>query len=264
MQYSALYSSALHTELGTDDSTRLFTTGRRHQAVNDGVLAFALHTECYRRESTLSCSHAVREYNLLSTVNVPGGDFLRFGAPQPEYRHTSSGSTATVTYVAGQDFLRVDIEWLNQYEPGWRGSTGGTPRYWYERADAGRRLIGLHPPPSVGSSEAAIVLLPYLARPPLLSSDTDVPFTSTSGTRTDLEPYHRAIVHYAASQLEPLRAGHEEVRAQLAQFFGYVDRYRRDQRARGLKTVRQARSYFRDARGPRGGGPLDATLLRDY
>lgn len=257
--FSHLYSSALHIELGTNDSTRLFTDGRRKAAINDGILAWADLTECYVRQSTFNCSNGVGEYNLLSTVNVPGDDFLRLAKQGPEFQHTNASSQ--VTYAAGETFERRDVDWLNHYQPGWRDSTGGTPQFYYERMDGGRRLFGMYPPPEIDSSETAKVILPYVAQPPTLTSDTDVPFTnSTLGTRTDLVPYHQAFVHYAASQLEKLRVNEAASQAQLQIFLGYVSRFLQSLKPKGGQTVRTARSYLAEARRRRWSaydGPID-------
>ena len=46
--FSSLYSARLDRELGTDDSTVLFTTARRKAAINEGQAEFADLTECLR------------------------------------------------------------------------------------------------------------------------------------------------------------------------------------------------------------------------
>ena len=245
--FSHLYSSALTQELGTDDSTRLFTDARRKTAINNGFLTFVDLTECAMRQSTVTSSHAIAEYNLLSTVNVPGGDYLRLAKQGPEYHHSDSNDN--VTYAAGPDlFPRREIGWLNQYEPGWRDSTAGTPRAYYERADGGQRFFGLVPPPEITSSETGKIILPYLAKPAAMTSDTDVPFTFGSTVRTDLEPYHQAAVHYAAHELEKLRLNEQASQAQLQQFLGYVERYHRLSQPKGGYQVRLGRNYFGEAR----------------
>lgn len=252
MQFSHLYSSALDRELGTDDSTRLFTTGRRKDAINQGHLHFCILTECSRRESSFSCSNGISEYNLLSTVNVQPGDFLQFASQQPEFRHLSSGSTAIVTYVAGDSFPRRDLNWLNANTPGWRASTGGTPTAWYPRTDGGRYLFGLVPPPEIDSSESAVVTLPYVAAPSSLSSDTDVPFTFGSTVREDLAPFQQALVHYAAAELEKLRKDWAAVGVQQQLFQSYVQRYARARDPQGPRQVRTQRNYFTEVRQRRG------------
>lgn len=253
MQFSHLYSSALDRELGTDDSTRLFTSGRRKDAIREGHLQFCILTECSKRESTFSCSNAVGEYNLLAPVNIASGDFLEYAGQQPEFRLVSSGATPRVTYLAGDDFPRRDLNWLNVNLPGWRTSTSGTPFAWYDRPDGGRRLFGLVSPPEIGSSESGLVTLPYLASPATLTSDTDVPFTFGSTVRTDLEPYHKALAHYAASELEKLRKDWQAVQVQQQLFQSYVVRYQQAKRPRGPRQMRSARNYFGEVKQRRGG-----------
>ena len=246
-----MYSSALTQELGTDDSTRLFTDARRKLAINNGLETFTDLTECAIRQTTVTCSNGVAEYNLNSTVNIPGGDFLRLASQGPEYHHTNPSSQ--ITYVAGPDsFPRRDIPWLNQYEPGWRSSTGGTPTAYYERRDGGQYLLGLVPPPGIQTSATAQIVVPYVAKPAVLTSDTDVPFTYGSTVRTDLTLYHQAAVHYGAYELEKLRLNTEASQAQLAQFHGYVERYTRARIPKGGQQMRMGRNYFAEVKGRRG------------
>ena len=252
MTFAHLYSSALDQELGTDDSTRLFTTARRQNAINLAQLQWCDLTECATRESTVTCSNGVGEYNLLSTVNVPSGDYLRLANQGPEYHLISSGTTKSTTFSAGDNFLRRDIAWLNQNELGWRGSTGGTPTAYYERMDGGRRLLGLSPPPRIASSETGKVILPYVAKPSTMVDDTSVPFTFGSTTRDDLSPYHMALVHFAASELEKLRLNTEASQIQLQIFMGYVTRFTQALRPKGMRTIRMARNYFNERRRDRG------------
>lgn len=260
-----LYGEALHQELGTDDSTRLFTTARRKKAINDGMQQFADLTECLTRQSTITSSHGVSEYNLLSTVNLPGADLSRLAKQRPEYQVRSSGSTATVTYISGPNLERRDVDWLNTYEPGWRTSTAGTPRYYYERLDGGKRFFGLVPPPDIGSSESAKVVLPYVAAPAVMVDDTDNPFSITTGsetgTRIDLYPYLGGPVHYAAHLLEKLRLNKEASQEHLQAFLAWVERYRSSVKPKGGQTVKMARNYFGEQRRKTGGNdPLPTPM----
>ena len=253
VQFSHLYSSALDQELGSDDSTRLFTDARRQRAINTAQLHWCDLTECAIRQSTVTCSNGTREYNLLSTVNVPGGDFLRLAKQGPEYHLISSGSSASTTFIAGDDFPRREIPWLNQNDPGWRSSTGGTPDGYYERFDGGQRLFGLVTPPRITSSQSGKIILPYVAKPSSLTASTDIPFTFGSTTRDDLEPYHQALVHYAAYELEKLRLNTEGSQSQLQQFTGYLERFFRSMQPKGEQQVRLGRNYFAEVRGRRRG-----------
>jgi hypothetical protein len=258
MLFSELYSSALDHELGTDDSTRLFTTGRRKRAINRGLQEFCNLTGCAKRQSTITCSNGVAEYNLNSTSALSNGDFARYAPQRPEYYKVSSGSSASTTF---QVLERREIPWLNDYAQGWRTSTGGTPESYYDRPDGGQRFFGLQPPPQIGSSESGRVILPYLARPSSMTADTNVPFsfadTNGSTTREDLEPYHQALVHFAAAELEKLRRDYEAVQYQTQQFLGYVARFTQQQEPMGGMQIRQARSYFAEVKRRRTGDDDD-------
>lgn len=241
MTFGDLYQSALDYELGSNDSAVLFTTAKRKAAINDGLRQFADLTECWTRRSTVTCSNAVSEYNLLSSQLSTRNDFVRLTHHGPEYHFRDSSSNATQT--AGDDFPRRSEAWLNAHNPGWRESTVGTPTEWYLRQDGGSLYLGLNPPPSISTAEAAQLLVPYVARPTSLVSSTDVPF----GGRMDLEPYHQGIVHFAAHKLEKLRKNTESSNQQLQAFMGYVQRFASAFRPRGGQQVRAKRSYFQDA-----------------
>lgn len=253
MQFSNLYTDRLDEELGTDDSTRLFLTARRKHQVNEGIRQFADMTDCFVKESSIACSGGTGEYDLLSTVNTTSGDFVRLSAQLPEYRLKSSGSSGSTQYIGGQDFPRTTVQWLDQYEPGWRNSTGGTPQCWYERLQGGQRLIGMWPPPRITSSQVGTLRVPYVARPSSLTSDTQVPFKDSAlANRPDFEPYHDAFAHYAAYRLEKLRVNTEASQAQFQTFMGYVQRFLSALTPKGGSQVKPARSYFGQARS-RGG-----------
>jgi hypothetical protein len=52
--FSSLYGARLDEELGTDDTSDLFTTARRKSAINRGVREFAELTECFIKWSTIA------------------------------------------------------------------------------------------------------------------------------------------------------------------------------------------------------------------
>jgi hypothetical protein len=247
--FSTLYGRLLDQELGTDDSTVLFTTARRKAAVNDGQAEFADLTECLVRVSTLTIVSTASEYDLNSTTNIPGGDYTRLASAQPvEFWYTDNSSFTQ--YLAGDDLIRRDLQWLNRYEPAWRDSTSvstgpQTPRLYYLRAAGPQMLLGFYPAPSSGSSAAMKALVPYVARPADLTSDTQEPFEVNSSRRQDLRPYHLALVHYAAHQLEKLRRDREASDGQLRKFLGYVTRYLQQMRPKGGQSLTLGRQYFR-------------------
>lgn len=244
--FASLYGTLLDYELGASDSAVLFLSAKRKAAVNEGLRQFSDLTECWVKTSTITCSNAVGEYNLLSTVNVPGGDFLRLSKQGPTFRHRDASSNWT--YQAGDDFPRRDIPWLDAHASGWQDSTGGTPEAYYERDDGAARYVGLYPPPAISTSEAANLLVPYVAQPSSLTADTHVPWSG----RTDLEPYHQALVHFAAHRLEKLRKDKQASESQLAAFMAYVQRFILARRPKHGRTIRPARAYFSEARRSRG------------
>lgn len=256
--FSSLTGALLDRELATTDSTRRFTTSRRETAINEAILHFADLTECFVRESTIATSCNVATYNLLDSTVMGSSDFIRVAAQGVEYRFTSASSVLTV--VAGEDFPRRDIMWLNQYYPGWRQSTtiATLPQLYYEQRLGGQYLIGVWPPPDVGSvstASSARLIVPYVARPALLSASTDVPFTVGGRSREDLIPYHQGFVHYAASQLEKLRPDLEASAAQLKQFLGYVSRFLQSSRKKGPNALGN-HPYLRKAQRRFGGGSV--------
>ena len=253
--FKLLTNSWLDHELRTDDSTQLFTSTRRAQAVNDGLLEFAELTECFIRQSTIACSCNTQEYNLNSSA-ITSTDFVRVAAQGIEYHVLSSGgsSIAKLSVLAGDDFPRRDIEWLNRYDAGWQQSTTPvTPTGYYLRADGGQYIFGFDRRPNIKSSEVATLVLPYVARPVAMTSSGDIPFTVGGNTRTDLLPFHRAFVHYAAHQLEKLRGDDQASDRQLARFQEFVQRFIQKFRNKNGNWVTFGRHYLKDARRvPRG------------
>ena len=253
--FELLTGEWLSQELRTDDSTVLFTSTRRNMAINEGIAEFCELTECLIRVSTVTCSCNTASYNLNSSA-VMSTDFVRIAGRGVEYHLLSShvGSSAQLTQLAGDDFPRHDVEWLNKYEPGWRQSTTPSlPVSYSVEADAGAYAVRLYPPPDIGSSEVGKLLIPYVARPSPLTSSGDIPFSS----RTDLIPFHRAPVHFAAHQLEKLRGDDEASDRHYAKFLSYVQRFTEKFRNKGQNFVTFARSYLSEARrGSQNYGPL--------
>jgi len=250
-----LYADAIDTELGTNDSQVLFTTARRKHAVNEGYRQFADLTECLTRQSSVTVSSGAQEFNLLSTTVLPSGDFVRIAAQAPVYQTFDSNGSLLMSLAGDQDFPQREVQWLDAADNGWRSTSYGAPTGWYLRRSGGQFLFGLDRPSDVSttSSQTAHLLIPYVPKPSSMTSDTDVPFTISSQTRTDLEPYHQGIVHYAAHKLEKLRKDTEASDRQLQAFLGYVQRYIQATRPKGPRAVRTSKSYFKASqRGSRG------------
>jgi hypothetical protein len=253
MTFESLYTSELHIVLNSDQ-THLYTTERRKQAINDAQVEFADLTECLIRQSSIACSCNTAEYALLSSGVLSGStDYVRLAKQGVEYLHTDSNDV--VTHLAGpDDFPERPIQWMSKADPGWRTSTSvtKTPRGYYLRPDGGNLYIGLYDRPKVGSSETAVIRVPYVALPAAMTSTGDVPFSVGGTVRTDLTLYHRALPHYAAYKLLPLTGDEQGSNAQLQKFLGYVARYSQAQRPRGGQSIMMARDYRGEARGGRG------------
>lgn len=259
MNFKRLWKTELSIALNNSDTSVLFTSTRRQDAIRDAEEEFADLTECLIRQSTVTCSCNTAEYNLLTST---GGstDFSRLAKQGVEYHLVSSGSSATTRTIAGDQFPRRDIEWLNRFSPNWRESTNPVelPSGYYIRPEGGNLYIGLIERPDIGSSEVGKLLVPYVARPIPMTSSAAEPFTVNSSARTDLRLYHRALPHYAAYKLLPLIGDSQGANEQLQQFMGYVQRFLQDQRPKGGTHVTQARGYFSEAR--RGGGHADRSI----
>ena len=244
-----LSKSRLSVELN-NGSTALYTSTLRQQYINDGAEEFADLTECLTQVATVTLSCGVTEYRLLSSGVLAGStDYSRLSSQGVEYLFTDSNGR--VTQLAGDDFLRREVHSQNRFEPGWRASTTPqqAPSGYYLRSSGGDLLIGLTEPPKVGSSETAVLSVPYVARPAPMASTNDLPFTVGGNVRHDLTIYHRALPHYAAHKLLPLVGDQPGATAQLQLFQSYVQRYREANRPKGGQTITYATDYLGRARG---------------
>lgn len=247
MTFAHLYSSGLTRELGNEDASQLFTTARRQSAINEGMQEFADLTECLQRQSTITITGGTAEYNLNSTSVIAAGDFVRLSTEQVQVRYVDASSVLTI--LAGDNLRQETIGTLNRYTPGWQDSTVASttmqlPEAFYTRTDGAAFHLGFYPVPSTGSSATMTAIVPYIAQPQPLTSDTQEPFATASGYRTDLRPYHQALIHYGAAQLEKLRRDMDASAGQLQMFMGYVQRYRDAQRKKTSRQVLPVARYF--------------------
>jgi hypothetical protein len=264
--FETLWKTELTLRLNNSDTSALFTSTVRQDAIREAEEEFADLTECLIRQSTITCSCNTAEYNLNSSAVLGGStDFVRLAKQGVEYHHQSShgGSSVRLRTVSGDDFPRRDIEWLNRFQPNWRESTSPVelPTGYYLRADGGTQVLGLVDKPDIGSSEVGKLVIPYVAKPQAMTSSSAEPFTVAGSVRADLRIYHKALPHYGAYKLLPLVGDMEGANQHLQVFLGYVTRYTQAQRPKGGQHVAVARSYFREARRMGGGG--DLSIARD-
>lgn len=242
-QFSQLWGDRLTTELGSNDTSVLFTDARRADAVQQGLQQFADLTECCVIQSSITVSSGVREFNLLSSVLAGSSvaPFSRMADQGPVY--IKSDSAGNRQYIGGDEFPERKVPFLDAAEDGWRSTTAGDPQGWYQRVSGSARYFGLDCPANVGTSQTAEILVPYI---PVLSTiaDTAVPYSG----RSDLQMFHQASVHYAAHLMEKLRKDVDASDKQLQAFLGYVTRYNSQKQKKGPKAVRASRSYFENAR----------------
>lgn len=255
MKFKQIWKTELSLRLNNSDTSALFKSTVRQQAINDAIEEFADLTECLTVQSTVACSCNVTEYNLLTASST---DFVRIGKQGVEYLHTSSAGH--VTQLSGDDFPRRDLEWRNRYDLGWRTSTTPvqTPDGYYVREDGGSVLVGLNQPPKIGSSETGKLIVPCVVRPVPMTSSSAEPFTVGANVRTDLRLYHKALPFYASWKLKPLVGDTQGAEADLQVFLGYVAKYTQNARPKGGQHVTVARSYFRESMRMRGGRDTDA------
>ena len=246
-QFSSLYGARLDRELGSDDRSVLFTTARRKAAINEAQQEFADLSECLTRQSTVTLTGGTAEYDLNSTSVIAGGDFARFSKEQVQVRYTDAAGTVTV--LSGDDLPRREVGWLNRFEPGWQVSTVASslmqlPQVYYERMDGGRRYLGFWPTPSTGSSASLIAIVPYVAQPTAMTSDTSEPFTVGGQVRADLRPFHQGLVHKAAGLLERFRRDAEAEQKQDSLFISYLPRFVAEARTKGGTMITATKNYF--------------------
>lgn len=238
----------LHRELGSDDTTALFTNARRKQAINDAQLEFAKQTECFVKLGTVTVVDGTREYDLEAVITAD--DYYKPGPGGFSYRYVDADGN--VTYRSGNDFERFDLDRLNAEESGWQGQTTQQtlPTGYYLYEDGGKAYLGLRDFPDVTAPATASIGVPYLAIPPDMTDDAHQPYSLTAGSdpKRSLRPWHQALVHYAAALLEPLRKNFAAEQRQRALFAAMVADYLQRHRPRTGTRITMARDYRGEAR----------------
>ena|SRR6478736_2590759 len=246
MQFSELFGEAISHELGSQDTTQLFTTVRRKAAINRAQKEFArLAKISLSREVVIPVINGTLLYNL-DTASV--NRFVSFGRPPVRLRVTT---TATGAKQATSLVLR-STAWLDESRPGWRDSqsSGFPDTIGYDPRD-GINYLAFVPKPSIPAAETWELVVPIQANAADLVNDADVPFDG----RPDVEPFHWALAHFASAILERLRKDPDAEKTQIAKFGAYVEDWNaKSTRPPGAhKRVLQQRDYLGEVARARGG-----------
>lgn len=251
MQFSELYGDYLDRELGTGDRTQRFTTARRKTAVNQGQDEFIRQTGALVIEAEWTLADGDDEV-AIDTIIQPN-KFMRFASRQP-YIKIDDGTS--VRYYRGKDFPRKDLELMDRDEPGWDRSANrkGRPQSWYLRDDGDAEYFGIYPAAEIQAGYTWTLVIPFVAKADTMTADAAIPFDG----KLSLTPYHQALVHYAAAQLEKLRRNYQVSASQLDAFNVYVQEYIGNKKDPAGDQVSFAHGYFTAAsrRGGTGYDPL--------
>jgi hypothetical protein len=241
MTFDQLYGTELDRELATADTTQRFTVARRKAAINAAQLEWVKRTECFTRQTSVTLVDGTQEYDLEATIT----DFAWIAKQGVSIKIVSGTQTR---YIEGNDLEVVSVERLNVEEPGWRAVTASTPRKVYVRRDGGTVNLGFHPAPDISGSDVWTALVPYVVVPTDMSADADEPFTVSGNPLKSMRPWHRALVHFAAYDLEKLRKDQARGGAQLQLFELEVAKFTGAEKPKGGGRVRLATDYRQQAR----------------
>ena len=249
MTFDQLYGLQLDIELASADRTQLFTTNRRKKAINDAMHNFERITSCTPIHGEFTITDGTAIFPLFASAS----NFLSlYGRTEPAIKITDAGGN--VRWIQGENFARRSIAWLDLNEPGWSSAPKGTPKVWYLTEDSWLTQIGtqigISPALAVPAGSTAKIQVWYLQKSDALVLDADVPFTLSTQQATHLEPYHQALVHYAAGLLEPLRKNYTAATHQMQLYAGYVAQYETKKRVDGPNQVTMRGNYFRSAQHP--------------
>lgn len=243
MTFLELYGIELDRELGTADRSQLFTLVRRKAAVNAGQLEWVKRTECLQRQVSFVLEDDRQEYDMEAAT-----DFAWIAKNGVSIKIVTSTSTR---YIEGDDLDMTSVARLNVEEPGWRAQTASTPKNWYQRRTGGTVQLGLHNKPNIIGSDVWTALVQIVMVPTDMSLDADEPFTCSGNPLRSMRPYHRAIAHYAAYDLEKFRKDQARGGAQLQLFELEVAKFTGVEKPRGGTQVRFSRVYRRPMGNPR-------------
>lgn len=239
MTFLQLYGVELDRELGSS-STTLFTTVARKAAINAAQLEWVKRTECVQREASITLVSGTQEYDLETTITD-----VAWLAKRGVRIKIVSGSVTR--YIQGNDLLMASPARLDTEEPGWQAVSAGTPTTVYLRRNGGALFLGLHPAPRITGSDVWTAIVTYVIVPDDLSADSDVPFTVSANALASMRPWHRALVHFAAYDLEKLRKDQARSAAQLQLFELEIAKFTGVEKPKNGQRARLATNYRRVA-----------------
>lgn len=242
MTFDQLYGDELDRELGSADRTELFTLARRKAAINAAQQEFVTRTDCFRRQGSLPLVSGTQEYDI-------EGTFADFAWLQAQTIRIRIVSGSTIRYLSGEGFTRTTVEALDDDNVNWQAEAAGTPRQWYTRVDGGAVFLGFYPAPSITGSDTWTAVVPYVAVTTDMVDDTEQPFSIATNPVRSLRPFHRALVHFAAYDLEKFRKDQGRSAAQLQLWEVELAKYYATQKPRQGQRVRMAVAY-RQSRSP--------------
>lgn len=253
MAFSDLYGEALTNKLGSSDTTELFTTNRRKDAINEAALWFVTQTACLQKTGEIPIlsgtanDQSSAEYDLEDLfVNIDEDNFIQIAPQGPMITITNVSKPAR--YFSGKDFPRRTIQWMDDDNPSWRSDDPGEPIAWYERAEGGQDLIGIYPIPLVASGDAWTLTVPYVIRPDGMVDDDDEPFSVEGDPRITLTAWHDALLYYAVYVLEPYRKDMQRAALFKAMADQRVQDYKDKQLPPRQVVVQLARNYRQERR----------------
>ena len=247
MTFADLYGEALHHELGSYDTTQLFTTVRRKAAVNRAQKEFArLGKISLSKEVVIPVVAGTRDYNL---DTASGSRFVAFGRSPLRLRQivTANPLATTVTSLVVRSTAYMD-----EVLPGWRDpASSGFPSNIVHDPSDGVNTLRFTPFPGIPASETWELVVPIAANAADMVLDSEVPFDG----RPDVEPFHWALAHFAAAILERLRKDPEAEKNQVTKFGAYLEDWNaKSTRPPGAhKRVLMQRDYIGETSRTRGG-----------
>lgn len=247
MTFADLYGTELDRRLGSDDTDQLFTTVLRKDAINKAQEWFIEKSGCLWKTASITLVTTVAEYDL--EQQITGEEFIGLARQGPDIQITPA--TGSVRYLAGEDFPRRTIDWLDQEDPGWRTADAATPTGWYVREEAAQTIFGLTPAPLIAAGDTWILRIRHIVQAETMTDDADEPFTLDGTVKTSLRPYHDVLADYGASLMELLRKDLQRSEYFKARAMARVDEYKGEQQAAPTGAVIQLKKrYFTGLREP--------------